>query len=128
MTHNSHSESRVNKNRFCAIRHSFPIMLQLTSQWNKMYQSYADVAQDAKHFGRVGINQDAISRWVRSFDEKTGRVKEGVINNITDENLLWLCHRWGLTVQVKVSVNAKIPSFEGLIKNADNFDLHNIYK
>lgn len=123
---NSKQQSDERANRFYIARSNIHIMLALVSRWNAKFMSYNDVAQDAANYGRVGINSPVISRWVKSFDEKTGEVKPGIINNITDENVLWLCWRWGVDVRMSAKVNHKLSNAE-LIKRADKFNPYDIF-
>lgn len=123
------TKPRPESNRFKAIKSCFDICVKLQYSWQKQYLSQADVAHEATHvFKRTGITPDAISRWVRSFDEKTGLYKPARENVLTEENILWLCHRHGINVKIDVSVNDDIRMMKKLIANADKFDPNNIYK
>lgn len=125
---NEKSKGRFENNRFCPVRDCFKIRTLLLMSWNKNYMTFTSVADDAEHFGRKGITRDAISRYVNSFDEKTGLVKPARENRITMENILWLCHRWGVVVKLEVTGLTGVFNPKTLIANADKFDLNNIYK
>lgn len=115
-------------NRFWAIRSCVEIMVHLTGAWTRLFLTYTDIEDDAKHYGRVGLTAPAISRWVRSFDEKTGEVKPGVQNILTDENLLWLCKRYGIDVKLEVSALDTKRSQKELMKEVEKFNPFDIYK
>lgn len=122
-------KGRFENNRFCPIRDCYEICLFLRQQWNKHHQTYSSVADDATYaFKRKGITRDMISRYVTSFDEETGIVKPSRENRLTTENILWLCHRWGVKVNVHVSTSAGIFNPKTLAMNAHNFDPNNIFK
>lgn len=121
-------KGRFENNRFCPIRDCFKIRNLLLQAWNKNYMTHQSIAEDAEKFKRKGITRDAISRYVTSFDEKTGLVKPGRENRLTMENILWLCHRWGVVVKLEVHGLTGLWNPKTLIERADKFDLNNIYK
>jgi len=120
--------SKDRKNNWRAIRSSFKIRVALEKIWAVAYMSHAEVAEDASKFKRVGITAPTISRYINSFDMETGILKEGIDNNLTEENILWLCKRWGVEVSLSVKLKdvGKI-NHEKLAAEAKEFDVNDLY-
>lgn len=91
-------------NRPCVIKSSYDIYFKLfTRIRGDLNLRNTDVAADAQKCGRTISDTTLIKYWSQ-FDDKTKKVKSGVVSSLSQDNILWLCKRYGIECETTVTV------------------------
>lgn len=91
-------------NRPDVIKSNYDIYVKLFNRcFNELGLSNIGIAEDAKKQGRQ-ISDTTLSKYWNQFDDKKKCIKESVQSNLSQDNLLWLCKRHGIDVNMQVTV------------------------
>ena len=87
------------KNHLCIVKGNYDIYTLLETRWALFEVTPTMIAADAKDNG-ISIDAPSLSRYKNQFDDRTRKIKPNVAGSLSQENILWLCERYG--VQVKI--------------------------
>lgn len=91
-------------NRPCVIKSSYDIYFKLHCRiFGELNLRTTDVAKDAMNCGKP-IGDSVLAKYWLQWDLKKKRVKAGVVSSLSQENILWLCERYGIQTELTIEV------------------------
>lgn len=112
-------------NHFCPIKDNFKIYCELENRWLQLGLRHSDIVADATYLNYT-IDYTALTRYCKSFDED-GELIQPAVGRLSAENILWLCARWGVDVDIIVSPAKGRGDERAMVARAKKFNPKNIF-
>ncbi len=108
--------------RRCLIKSSSAIHLAIITQFTNLNLDYKEVIEDANQRG-MNFDKAALSKYLNTFDED-GIFKGYAKGSLSQENIIWLCVRYGIEIQITTRIKKTINYEETEMKLKKKFGLN----
>lgn len=108
--------------RRCLIKSSKAIHIAIITQFANLNLDYREVIEDANARGMM-FDKSALSKYLNTFNEN-GVFKGYAKGSLSQENIIWLCVRYGIEVNINTRIRKKMVYSETEMKLKKIFGLY----